>query len=96
MDLWTGFLATTGWSPNDLLIGSTSVPKNAKLGELLRDGLHFSSAGNMLCFQLVFAKIKEVYPELDPDKMETKVPWWDMQKDILAILAESVAKLRID
>lgn len=36
--------------------------------------------------------IKQVYPELDAEKMETNVPLWDRQKDILAILKENVAK----
>ena len=92
VDLWTGFLLAAGWKPGDPLLGSTHVPKSERLGELLPDGLHFSAEGNQLCFRLVFEKIKEVYPELDPEKMETNVPLWDRQKNILAILKESVAK----
>src|SRR5204862_2896041 len=83
VDLWSGFLLAAGWKPGDPLLGSTHVPKSKRLGELLPDGLHFSAEGNKLCFQLVFEKIREVYPELDPEKMETNVPLWDRQKDIL-------------
>jgi len=92
VDLWTGFLLEAGWKPGDPLLGSTKVPKSERLGKLLRDGLHFSAEGNQLCFRLVFEKIKEEYPELDPEKMDAHVPLWDRQKDILAILKDNVAK----
>jgi lysophospholipase L1-like esterase len=92
VDLWTGFLNEIGWK-GDPLIGSTSVPKNDKLGVLLPDGLHFSTEGNKLCFRLVFEKIKETYPDLDPLQMETNVPLWDMEKDILAVLKEKAGKI---
>jgi hypothetical protein len=91
VDLWTGFLLEAGWKPGDPLLGSTKVPKSEKLGELLQDGVHFTAEGNKLCFRLVFDKIKEEYPELDPEKMDTKVPFWDRQKDILAILKDNCA-----
>jgi isoamyl acetate esterase len=77
------------------LIGSTHVPKNARLGELLTDGLHFSGEGNKLCFKLVFERIKEVWPEWDPEGMETNVPMWDMQKDILGMV-KSYRESRMD
>ena len=93
VDLWTGFLLEAGWKPGDPLLGSTKLPKSDKLGELLRDGLHFSSEGNKLCFRLVFEKIKEEYPEIDPEKMETNAPFWDRQKDILAILKDNGANV---
>lgn len=96
VDIWTGFLVAAGWKHGDPLLGSTHVPKSERLGELLPDGLHLSAEGNKLCFRLIFEKIKEVYPELDPEKMETNVPLWDMQKDILAILKEKVGRLGID
>jgi len=92
VDLWMGFLLAAGWKPGDPLLGSTHVPKSERLGKVLQDGLHFSADGNQLCFRLVFEKIKEAYPELDPEKMETKVPLWDRQQDNLAILKEIVAK----
>jgi lysophospholipase L1-like esterase len=93
VDLWTGFLNEIGWKEGDPLIGSTSVPKNDKLGVLLPDGLHFSTEGNKLCFRLVFEKIKETYSDLDPQQMKTNVPLWDMEKDILAVLKEKAAKI---
>jgi isoamyl acetate esterase len=96
VNLWTGFLSAAGWVFGDPLVGSTSIPKNDKLGELLPDGLHFSANGNKLCFQLIFDKIKEVYPDLIPEKMVPNVPLWDMQKDILAILKDDVAKLSLE
>jgi lysophospholipase L1-like esterase len=86
VDLWTGFLHAAGWKEGDPLIGSTLVPKNARLGELLPDGLHFSGEGNKLCFNLVFERIKEVWPEMEPEGMKTNVPMWDMQKDILGMI----------
>jgi isoamyl acetate esterase len=93
VDLWTGFLLAAGWKDGDPLLGSTHVPKSERLGELLPDGLHFSAEGNQLCFRLVLEKIKEVYPELDPENMEPTFPLWDRQKNILAMLKESVAKV---
>ena len=88
VDLWTGFLEAAGWVEEGPLIGSTTVPKNERLGQLMPDGLHFSSAGNKLCFELVLKKIKEVYPMLDPESIEANVPMWDMDRDILAELKE--------
>lgn len=70
------------------------MPKSERLGDLLADGLHFTAGGNRLCFQLVLDKIKEVYPDLDPEKMEVIVPFWDFEKDILAELKEKIAKIR--
>jgi len=93
VDLWTGFLDAAGWRQGDPLLGSTNVPKNDKMGELMHDGLHFSAEGNKVCFSLVFEKIKEVWPELEPEKLEANVPMWDMSKDILALLKEDVKKL---
>jgi lysophospholipase L1-like esterase len=86
VDLWTGFLEAAGWKEGEPLIGSTTVPKNDRLGQLMPDGLHFSSEGNKLCYELVLKKIKQVYPELDPERMEANVPMWDMERDILAEL----------
>jgi isoamyl acetate esterase len=91
VDLWTEFLTAVGWKPSEPIVGSTNIPQSEKLGELLHDGLHFSPKGNELCFRAIFDKIKRVYPELDPEHMGTNVPWWDMDKDILAILKEQVS-----
>lgn len=88
VDLWSGFLHAVGWKKGDPLIGSTHVPKNEKLGKLLPDGLHFSAEGNKLCFKLVFEQIKKVYHDLDPERINSNVPMWDMQKDILRIVKE--------
>jgi len=70
------------------------VPKSERLGDLLVDGLHFMAAGNRLCFQLVLKKIKEVYPDLDPEEMDVIVPLWDFEKDVLGELKEKIAKIR--
>jgi lysophospholipase L1-like esterase len=88
VDLWSGFLHAVGWKEGDPLIGSLATFRNPKLGMLLPDGLHFSAEGNKLCYKLVFERIKEVWPDMDPEGMETNVPMWDMQKDILGILKE--------
>jgi isoamyl acetate esterase len=93
VDLWTGFLNEVGWKEGEPLIGSTFFPKNENLGILLPDGLHFSTEGNKLCFRLVFEKIKESYPELNPERMEPNVPLWDMEKDILTLLREKTSKV---
>lgn len=95
MDLWTGFLLAAGWKPGAPLLGSIRVPRSDELGKLLPDGLHFSAEGNKLCFKLVLEKIKEVYPELDPEKMETKVPLWNREVDNLAVLKDKVAAIKL-
>jgi lysophospholipase L1-like esterase len=94
IDLWTGFLHAAGWKEGDPLLGSTHVPKSDKLGELLADGLHFTAGGNRLCFRLVLDKIKEVYLDLDPERMEVIAPLWSFEKDVLAELKEKIAKIR--
>ena len=91
VDLWTEFLSAAGWTPTQPLIGSTTIPQNDRLGELLHDGLHFSTEGNKLCFRTILDKIKGVYPELIPEDMETNIPMWDMNKDTLAIVRERVS-----
>lgn len=95
VDLWNEFLGAAGWNSRMPLLGSTTVPRDDRLGTLLPDGLHFSAEGNKLCFQLVFEKIKQMYPELNPDKMDTVVPMWDSQ-DILATLRKRLAHFDID
>lgn len=92
VDLWTGFLTAVGWKPGDPLTGSKSLTRNLRLGELIPDGLHFSGEGNRLCFQLVFEKIKEAYPELNPEKMEMKIPAWDAD-DVFAKIKQAAEEL---
>jgi lysophospholipase L1-like esterase len=92
VDLWTHFLLEVGWKPGDPLIGSTKVAKNEELGKLLPDGLHFSEEGNKLCFKLIFEKIKEVWSDLDPENMTVKVPFWDMEKDMVETLKEYIER----
>jgi isoamyl acetate esterase len=93
VDLWTGFLRYVGWNEGEPLHGSKAIVRNLTLGTLIPDGLHFSSEGNRLCFQLVLEKIKEAYPELDPEKMEMKVPAWD-DRDIFEKLRNQAESLQ--
>jgi len=93
VDLWRGFLKHVGWDEKEPLHGSKAVARNLYLSVLIPDGLHFSDEGNRLCHQLVFSKIKEAYPELDPAKMEMKIPEWD-NKDIFRKLREDAERLQ--
>lgn len=41
------------------------------------DGVHFSRNGNTLMFNLVMDAILKNWPQLDPEKMQSFLPWWD-------------------
>lgn len=46
--------------------------------DLFVDGVHFSAKGNDLIFKAVRDAVVAHYPKtLDPEQMETFLPWWD-------------------
>lgn len=47
-----------------------------KLMDFLSDGLHLSAYGNEFLHLLILAKIRENYPEIEPDRLPQILPWW--------------------
>lgn len=52
-----------------------------KADELLADGVHLTKEGNRVVGKALLEKIKEEWPELNPDSLKPKLPLWD-QVDI--------------
>jgi len=75
VNLWETFMQYAGgWEEGNPLPGSKELPKNEKLGELLRDGLHFEPKGYKILYDLVLETIRGNIPELDPENLEFVFP----------------------
>ncbi|KAG0633096.1 SGNH hydrolase-type esterase domain-containing protein [Tuber brumale] len=75
VNLWGAFVQYVGgWEEGNPLPGSKELPKNEKLGELLRDGLHFEPKGYQILYDLVLGTIRENIPELAPENLELVFP----------------------
>ncbi|RPB02176.1 SGNH hydrolase [Choiromyces venosus 120613-1] len=75
VNLWEAFIQYAGgWEEGNPIPGSKELPKNEKLGELLRDGLHFEPKGYQILYDLVLKTIRENIPELDPENLEFVFP----------------------
>ncbi|KAF8466594.1 SGNH hydrolase-type esterase domain-containing protein [Kalaharituber pfeilii] len=61
-----------------VLHGSKEYARNEKLGELLRDGLHFTPVGYQLMFNELMKTIRDNYPELQPDSLPMIFPSWEV------------------
>jgi len=49
-DIWSAFMATTGWQGGQPLVGSRDVPNNAQLSSLFTDGMWACSILPMLSY----------------------------------------------
>ena len=85
VDLWTLFMSAAGYvqrDPNQTpseaeLPGSKRAPRNAVLGRLLPDGLHFSDEAYGL-YRGEFERVLERwYPELGAERVGMVHPGWD-------------------
>ncbi|KAG8624717.1 hypothetical protein KVT40_007784 [Elsinoe batatas] len=80
VDLWTSFLNEAGcsatWDGKSDLPGSSALPVNDKLRELLSDGLHFTGQAYRVMFREVMKTINEQLPELNPERMQMVFPEW--------------------
>ncbi|CCX05109.1 Similar to GDSL esterase/lipase At5g45920; acc. no. Q6NMR9 [Pyronema omphalodes CBS 100304] len=86
VDLWGAFVeyAEPGYQWREG--GDKEIPgckereRNPKMGELLRDGLHFNPKGYKIMYDEVIKCIKTHYPELDPEQLEfdQKFPYWEV------------------
>ncbi|KAJ3412287.1 Serine/threonine-protein kinase 33 [Chytridiales sp. JEL 0842] len=45
--------------------------------DMLSDGLHLASKGNILLYEALMATIKTQWPDLYPDNIRSRVPWHD-------------------
>lgn len=78
VNLWEAFTQYAGgWEEGNPLPGSKELPKNEKLGELLRDGLHFEPKGYKILYDLVLETIRGNIPELDPENLEFVFPHYE-------------------
>jgi isoamyl acetate esterase len=93
VDLWTGFLVEAGWREGTPLLGSTNVEKNAELGELLPDGLHFSRRGNDVCAGFVREGLRAA--GVKSEVVEKVVPGWDDER-VFEVLEERLKALGLD
>lgn len=77
VDMGAAFMKYCGWKPGEPIPGLKSQPRNAKLAELLHDGLHFDAAGYQVLYHSVTKEIAKTYPELRPDRLAKMCAQWD-------------------
>ncbi|ODM20654.1 hypothetical protein SI65_03707 [Aspergillus cristatus] len=75
-DLWTAFMNATGWKEGQALPGSRDLPNDENLSRLLSDGLHFTSEGYKVMFDVVMETIRKNWPDQDPEKLPFVFPGW--------------------
>ncbi|KAL4896854.1 SGNH hydrolase-type esterase domain-containing protein [Aspergillus ambiguus] len=75
-DAWTAFMTAAGWKEGDALVGSKEIPNNTKLESLLTDGLHLTTEGYRLLFEVVMETIRKNYPGLSPEELPWVYPPW--------------------
>lgn len=68
VDLWSAFQRYGGWSTDDLMSGNVAV------GDLLPDGIHFSSEGYKVFYDELVRSVNKGYPELEPSKLPFYYP----------------------
>ncbi|KAI5840057.1 isoamyl acetate-hydrolyzing esterase [Morchella snyderi] len=77
VDLWNAFVNHAGgYEVNEHLPGSKKIPKNQKLSDLFRDGLHFSPQGYKILYECLTDTIKTDLPQLHPTELDYVFPFW--------------------
>ncbi|RPB08929.1 isoamyl acetate-hydrolyzing esterase [Morchella conica CCBAS932] len=77
VDLWNAFINHAGgYEVNKHLPGSKEIPKNQKLSDLFRDGLHFSPQGYKILYECLMDVIKTDLPQLHPTELDYVFPFW--------------------
>jgi lysophospholipase L1-like esterase len=72
VDTWPLFLGPHFAHPHISLLSWVEHP-----GSLFSDGLHLGRRGNELLAAAILQNICISWPELDPNNMDSKIPWWD-------------------
>lgn len=81
LDMWKIISTKAGWQPGmHPLPGSRSLPQNAVLDELLRDGLHLSPAGNQVLYDGLLELIEQLWPDQMPQKLPLVLPEWSNEE----------------
>ncbi|KAK9470506.1 SGNH hydrolase-type esterase domain-containing protein [Dipodascopsis tothii] len=75
--LWDLLMASVGWREGEPIMGDIAVAEDAPLAAVLTDGLHYNGAAYKVFYDAVLATIKESYPELHYDNLETHLPHFD-------------------
>jgi isoamyl acetate esterase len=75
IDLWHGFLESTGWKDGEPTIpGQLDDKSGRSLDDLLTDGVHFSGKGYRIWYELLLETIRSKYPELRTENLPTTLP----------------------
>ncbi|CAI7674809.1 unnamed protein product [Penicillium pancosmium] len=75
-DVWSAFMATTGWKEGQPLAGSRDLPNSEEFSGLFTDGLHLTSAGYRIVFEEVIKTIRVNWPDQDPETLPMLFPPW--------------------
>lgn len=75
-DVWTAFMATTGWKEGQPLVGSRELPSNEQFASLFTDGLHLMPAGYRVVYDEVLKVIRTNWPEQAPENLPMVFPTW--------------------
>ncbi|MCJ1469052.1 hypothetical protein MMC07_007684 [Pseudocyphellaria aurata] len=75
LDLWSIFMAHAGWKESEPLPGSKKAERNSVLGELLRDGLHFTPKAYRLLYESMIHAIHKEWPDQDPFDLDKYFPY---------------------
>lgn len=90
VNTWQKFMEYAGWLPGNPLVGSSELPENEKLAELLCDGenivfmsrsfhlmslgLHFTPKGYQILYEALLETINTQFPELAAEKIPYLFP----------------------
>ena len=76
VNMWKEFTSAVGWKTGEPLVGSKEAPRNPHFDELFTDGLHLQGKGYRIMYDAVTSKIKQSWPEIDPQNIPFVFPPW--------------------
>ncbi|KAH8196657.1 hypothetical protein TruAng_009181 [Truncatella angustata] len=76
-DLWGCLMRRAGWSDGGELAGAKDAPRSDVLGQLLSDGVHFTSQGYQVFYENLMDFVSRTYPDLKPENMPFVFPTCD-------------------
>lgn len=75
-DVWSAFMATTGWKEGQPLPGSRDLSNSEEFSSLFTDGLHLTSAGYRIVYEEVVKTIRSNWPDQSPESLPMIFPPW--------------------